>query len=65
MKSILLKVSKFFDKLSNFIIHRVDRWYVKSNLPKLIKEFLFLFAVLTGSLIGDLADIIARYVNKI
>lgn len=65
MKKILLKISKICDKLSNFIIKRVDCWYVKSNLPKMVKEFIFLFAVLTGSLIGDVSDIIARYVNKI
>ena len=48
------------DKLSEWMINKIDRWYVKSSLPKTLKEFIFLFVVLTATLIGDLHDAIHR-----
>lgn len=44
------------DCLSLYIIKRSDQWYVKSNFPKMVKEFLFLGMILPANLIGDLAD---------
>lgn len=41
------------DKIADWLIDKVNRWYVKSSLPMTVKEFIFLFVVLTAILSCD------------
>lgn len=53
---IFQRLGLALDRLSLYIIKRSDQRYVKSNFPKMVKEFLFLGMILPANLIGDLAD---------
>ena len=55
-----MNISSNLDKFSESIVNFADRWYSKSNLPKIMKEFLFLIIVLTGTLIGDLGTYLKK-----
>jgi hypothetical protein len=59
-----MTISSKLDQLSETIVLAADCWYTKSILPKIIKEFLFLFMVLTGTLIGDIGHIIQNKTKK-
>lgn len=48
------------DRLSNWIVDQINKWYTRTNLTKTFKEFIFLVVMITAILIGDLYD----YFNK-
>lgn len=56
MQKIYKYIGVKLDLVSTWIVTKADKWYTKSNLPKLSKEMIFLVFVLTGTLIGDLSD---------
>lgn len=42
------------DKISEWMVDRIDKWHAKTSLPKIVKEFIFLFVVITATLSVEL-----------